>query len=123
MPDEIAVVLGGFTLPIQRLSDLVEIPTGNESTNVTLGGVRYTDFVNNLRSWEIKFGFLCEDDYLSIKQVYFDQYNDEAYPTLEVERLSISAPVKMSISERDIRYNGDMILGFSIRLDEQYPVS
>jgi hypothetical protein len=120
---DLQITLDDFDIPMRNVSEFVEITTPNESTNVTIGGIRYTDFVNNLRSWKLKTAYLCDEDYQSIRQIYLDQFNNEAYPLLEVPLLTISAPVKMSISERNIRQDGEMVVEYEILLEEQYAIS
>lgn len=120
----IAITLGGFTIPMRNLYKLVEVTKANEVTNVTLGGTRYTDFTNNLRSWKLSFAYLCEDDFDDLYGVYQAQYNTVTYPTLVVPYYGINTPVKMSIQEdKDIKFDGEMIVDYTVTLEEQYAFS
>lgn len=119
----IEITLGGFTIPMRNMFQLVEITTPNETTNVTLDGGRYTDFRNNLRSWKLKFAYLCVDDFDDLYQVYRDQYVNAAYPTLVVPYYDINYPVKMTVSDKDIKMDGDMMVDYEILLEEQFPFS
>lgn len=123
MPNDIDITLGGFAIPMRNLFKLVEITKPNEATNETLGGIRYTDFTNNLRSWRLSFAYICEDDFDDLYQVYKNQYNNEAYPTLLVPYYTINTPVKMSVSDKDIKFDGNMIVDYEILLEEQYAFS
>lgn len=120
MPN-IAITLGGVLLPDSAV--LKENPIPQESDNLTLDGSLYTDFVSVRRSWTISWVKLNKDEYDDIRQVFDDQYDLEAYPLLEIPYYNIEVPAKMSISEKDIHFDGECIIDFSITLDEQYAIS
>lgn len=115
------IIVGSTVLPLY--STLKEQISPNESESVTLDGTMYTDFVNNRRSWVVGWEKLKAADYDTIRQLYNDQYINEAIPVVEIPEYSITAPMKISISDRDIRLNGEIIEGFSIILKEQYAIS
>lgn len=94
-----------------------------ESKNVTLDGTLYTDFINNRRSWVVGWEKLKAADYDIIRAIYNRQYTSESYPIIFLVEYNISAPMKVEISDRNIRLNGEIIEGVSITLIEQYAVS
>lgn len=117
------ITIGGFEIPMRTLASLIEVTTPNEQSNRSLDGTLYTDFVNNLRSWKLSFAYLCAADYDDLREVYMNQYRNEQYPTLVVESLGINALVKISVSDKNIRMDGDRVDGYEIALEEQYPIS
>ena len=124
MPNNIEITIGSFSIPMRNLFQLYETTTPNESTNVVLDGSRYTDFTNNMRSWTLSFAYLCKEDFDDLYQVYLDQYNNAAYPDLVVPYYDIDSPVKLSVkANKDIKFDGDMIVDYEITLEEQYPFS
>lgn len=94
-----------------------------ESKNITLDGTLYTDFVNNRRSWVVGWEKLKAADYDTIRAIYNRQYVAEAVPIVQIPQYGITAPMKLEISDRNIRLNGEIIEGVSITLLEQYAVS
>lgn len=102
---------------------LKEITDPNETDNTTLDGTLYTDFVNNRRSWLVGWEKLKAVDYDTIRTLYNQQYSNEAYHTVEIPEYGVTAAMKMNISDRNIRLNGEIIEGFSITLKEQYAIS
>ena len=102
---------------------LKEMIDPNETDNVTLDGTLYTDFVNNRRGWQVAWDKLKAADYDVVRGLYNDQYQFEAYHTYELPEYGITAPMKMNITDRNIRLNGEIIEGFSITLKEQYAIS
>ncbi len=116
----LAITLGGVVLPDQ--ATLIEITTPNEADVRTLDGSLYTDFINNLRSWEISWEKLTKAEYDAIRQIFLDQYTNEAYPVLLIPFYEIGVPAKISLSPKDIRFDGECIRGFSITLKEQFAI-
>lgn len=115
--------LAGGTVDLPLYSTLREIVNPNETDNQTLDGTIYTDFVNIRRSWNIGWEKLKAADYELIRQIYEEQYQYEAYPTIEIPEYGITAAMKVNISDRNIRLNGEIIEGVSITLKEQYAIS
>jgi hypothetical protein len=94
-----------------------------ESKNFTLDGTLFTDFINNRRSWVVGWEKLKAADYDIIRAIYNRQYTTENIPIVFLVEYGISAPMKVEISDRNIRMNGEIIEGVSITLLEQYAVS
>lgn len=117
----ITITLGGEVLPVP--TSFREITEPNESNNTTLDGTLYTDFVNVKRTWEVNWAFLCKEDYDAIRAVFDSQYELEAFPLLVVPFYTVSTPVKMNISTKNIRWDGNQIADFTITLHEQYAIS
>lgn len=115
--------LSGGTVELPLYSSLKEMVDPNETDNTTLDGTLYTDFVNNRRSWMVGWEKLKAADYDTIRALYDEQYQYEAYHTFVLPEYGISAPMKINISDRNIRLNGEIIEGFSITLKEQYAIS
>jgi hypothetical protein len=94
-----------------------------ESKNITLDGTLYTDFINNRRAWVVGWEKLKAADYDVIRAIYNRQYTTENIPIVFLVEYGISAPMKVEISDRNIRLNGEIIEGVTITLLEQYAVS
>lgn len=114
---------GGSAVELPLYKSLKEITDPNETDTTTLDGTLYTDFVNNRRGWQVAWEKLKAADYDTIRTLYDLQYQYEAYNTIELVEYGISAPMKMNISDRNIRLNGEIIEGVSITLKEQYAIS
>lgn len=115
--------LSGGTVELPLYSSLKEMVDPNETDNTTLDGTLYTDFVNNRRSWMVAWDKLKAADYDTIRALYDEQYQYEAYHTFVLPEYGVSAAMKINISDRNIRLNGEIIEGFSITLKEQYAIS
>lgn len=115
--------LSGGTVELPLYKSLKETVDPNETDNVTLDGTLYTDFVNNRRGWQVAWDKLKAADYDVVRALYGEQYQYEAYHTYELPEYGITAPMKMNITDRNIRLNGEIIEGFSITLKEQYAIS
>lgn len=115
--------LSGGTVELPLYKSLKETVDPNETDNVTLDGTLYTDFVNNRRGWQVAWDKLKAADYDVVRALYSEQYQYEAYHTYELPEYGITAPMKMNITDRNIRLNGEIIEGFSITLKEQYAIS
>lgn len=118
---DMAIVLGGSLLP--KPSSFKEIIEENSTDRRTLGGTQFTDFINQLRSWEIGWDLIESEDYDVIRTIYNNQFDAATYPYLQFNAYSIYVPVKVEISSRQIKYNGSLIEGFKIILKEQYAIS
>lgn len=121
MTKDMRIIVNGTVLPLY--STLKEQISAIESENITLDGTLYTDFVNNRRAWSVGWEKLKAADYDTIRALYNAQYTSESIPTVTLPEYSITAPMKLVISDRNIRLNGEIIEGFSIILKEQYAVS
>lgn len=113
----------GATVELPLYSSLKEIVDPNETENRTLDGTLYTDYVNNLRSWVVGWDKLKAADYDIIRNIYNQQYQYEMNPKITLPEYGISTRMKMNISDRNIRLNGEIVEGFSITLKEQYAIS
>lgn len=118
---DMRIIVDGTVLPLY--STLKESTTPTESENVTLDGTLYTDFTNNRRAWVVGWEKLKEADYDTIRALYNAQYATENIPLVEIPEYGITAPMKLNISDRNIRLNGEIIEGFSLTLKEQYAIS
>lgn len=118
---DMAIIIGGTLLP--KFTTINRIDTPNETDHTTLEGVMYTDFVNTRRAWKLTYKLITEEDYEIIKGLWFLQYQDEVYHTMQFDAYGIYTPVKITMSDQNIRYNGALIEDFSIILTEQYAVS
>lgn len=118
---DMSIIVDSTTLPLY--STLREVVTPIESENITLDGSMYTDFTNNRRSWLVGWEKLKAADYDTIRALYDAQYTNEAIPLVEIPEYDVVAPMKLSISERNIRLNGEIIEGFTMTLKEQYAIS
>jgi hypothetical protein len=117
----IVITLGGIVLPVP--TKFIQISGQNATDNRTLDGTLYTDYINVNRSWDVSWNNLCEDDYNDLYAIFFDQFSSLTYPTLSVPYYGISVPVKVSINEKDIFWDGNQIKGIEVTLLEQYAIS
>lgn len=115
--------LTGETVELPLYSTLKEIVNPNETDNETLDGTLYTDFVNNRRAWQVAWDKLKTADYDIIRAIYNQQYTYEGYAKYTLPEFGVSTRMKMNISDRNIRLNGEIVEGFSITLKEQYAIS
>jgi len=121
MSKDMRIIVNGTVLPLY--STLRGLDTPIETENITLDGAMYTDFTSNRRAWVVGWQKLKYDDYLTVRALFDAQYATESIPTVVLPEYGISAPMKIVISDRDIRLNGEIIENFSITLKEQYAVS
>lgn len=120
---DVEVTIGSFTVPPERMESLLDVTEPVETTNRTLDGTSYTDFTTNVRTWKVRIAFLCAEDYDDLRQVYFDQYNNATYPALSIPFYNISTVAKLTMNEKDVRHDGDDIVGIELTLQEQGAVS
>lgn len=121
MSKDMSIIVGSTTLPLY--STLKEVVSPIESENITLDGQMFTDFTNNRRAWAVGWQKLLAADYDTIRALYDAQYTTESIPIVQIPEYGITAPMKLVISERNIRLNGEIIEGFTLTLKEQYAVS
>lgn len=113
--------LDGLRLP--DYGALKEIINPNIAKNVTLDGSLYVDFYNNRRSWEISWKYLKPAEYNAIRAKYDRQFSQQTMLQFVVDPLGLFVPVYISINEKNIKWNGQLIEGFTITLEEQYAIS
>lgn len=114
---DMIIILGGVVMP--KYTELQRLFDPNETDIVTLGGFLYTDFINNRRSWRLSWKLLREEDYTTIQNLFLKQYETGVYHPLQLPAYNIYTPVKMGISDHNIKYNGGFVEGFSVILKEQ----
>lgn len=115
------VYLGGIVIP--KPTTFVKLDTPNETENITAGGTLYADFRNNRRTWTMGWKLLKSEDYDRIYTLYKAQYTNHQFYYLQFPAYSLYVPVKINISQENIRYNGGFYENFSITLKEKYPFS
>ena len=113
--------LGDITLP--KYTELTEITEPNTSENVTLDGSLYVDFINYRRGWKLSWGLITKTDYDTIRTKFNEQFSTGIFHNFGIPAYSINSPVYMKINDKNIKYNGELISGFSVELLEQYAVS
>lgn len=117
---------GTMYLDSLRLPDyatLREITEPNIAKNVALDGSLYVDFYNNRRRWEISWKLLKAAEYDLIRAKYNKQFSQQTMLQFIVDPLGLFVPVFMTINEKNIKWNGQLIEGFTITLEEQYAIS
>lgn len=102
---------------------LREITQPNVSKNTTLNGELYVDFYNNRRAWEIRWNFLKPEEYDAIRAKYDKQFAQQEMLMFVVNNLNLFVPVYININDKNIKWNGQLIEGFAITLEEQYAIS
>lgn len=121
MSKDMRIIVNGTVLPLY--STLKEQLDAIESENITLDGSMFTDFTSNRRAWAVGWEKLKAADYDTIRALYNAQYATETIPIVQIPEYGITAPMKISLSDRNIRLNGEIIEGVTITLKEQYAVS
>lgn len=101
------MILGGVVLP--KPSTFRQILDSNETDNVTLGYTLYTDFINTRRGWVIGWKDIKRTDFDTIYNLYLEQYTNGAYHPFQFDAYNIYAPVKLNISDQDIKLNGELV--------------
>lgn len=115
------IYLDGLILPLY--SGFKEITKPNIAKNVSLDGSMYVDFYNNRRCWEISWDLLKIDEYDAIRAKYDKQFTNQVFLPLDIVGKGIYVYCYINIKDKDIRYNGQYVEGFSIMLEEQHPIS
>ncbi len=118
---DMSIIVDSTVLPLY--STLKEQIAPIEAENVTLDGSMYTDFTANRRAWVVGWEKLKAEDYDTIRDLYNAQYTTESIPIVEIPEYGITAPMKLVISDKNIRLNGEIIQSFVLTLKEQYAVS
>lgn len=118
----IEVVLDGVTLPTPHIP-FINGYQENATDNITLDGTLYTDWVNQRRSWSLTWVQLSKAQYDQLRGIYNAQFTDNNYPVLEIDYYGISAPVKVTINDKNIWNDGECIRGVEVILREQWAFS
>lgn len=118
---DMSIIVDSTVLPLY--STLKEQISPIEAENVTLDGSMYTDFTSNRRAWVVGWEKLKAEDYETIRALYDAQYATESIPVVEIPEYGVTAPMKLVISDKNIRLNGEIIQSFVLTLKEQYAVS
>lgn len=120
---DMRIIVDGVEWP--RFSTFREITTPNESSDVTLDGTMYTDYIGNpLRSWAVGWDKIVEEDWQKIYQSFRNQQRFEAYPVIEVPAYGISVQMKIDITgDPQIRLNGQIRQSASVTLREKYAIT
>lgn len=118
---DMSIIVDSTVLPLY--STLKEQNAPIEAENVTLDGSMYTDFTANRRAWVVGWEKLKAEDYDTIRDLYNAQYATESIPIVEIPEYGVTAPMKLVISDKNIRLNGEIIQSFVLTLKEQYAVS
>lgn len=113
--------LGGVELP--NYATLRELTQPNVAKNYALDGQLHVDFYNYRRSWEISWKLLKASEYDAIRALYDLQFSSQTMLQFVVDPLGLFVPVFISINEKNIKWNGQLIEGFTITLEEQYAIS
>lgn len=121
MSNTIAVILGGVLLP--KHGRIKELTTPNETENITLGGRRYTDFINVLKGWQLSWDVIKTTDYEIMADLFMEQYQNEAYHMLQIDAKGVYQPVKMEITDTNYKLNGVIVENFSITLKYENAIS
>lgn len=113
--------LDGLQLP--DYGELREITQPNAAKNYALDGSLYVDFYNYRRVWNISWKYLKPDEYDAIRAKYDLQFSSQQLLQFVVDPLGLFVPVYISINDKNIKWNGQLIEGFAITLEEQYAIS
>jgi len=115
------IYMNGILLP-----DYIDIALErqpNATSNVTLDGTLFVDYVNNRRVWNIQWQLLTRDQVQVIIDLYKSQFNTGNNIVMEVANLGIRIDVYLTISADQIKYNGQYSDSFSAVIQEIYAVS
>lgn len=111
------LVLDGLTLP--NYLDFKEITKDNASKNYTLGNALYVDFTSYRRQWQINFKHLTSTEYSNVRAKYEKQFTSGTFLSFVCTAEGINTMVFMEISDRNPKWNGTLVVGYSITLIEQ----
>lgn len=118
---DMTIIYGGIILPdglrYRQIND------ENETNHITLGGTRFTDFKNILRSWRISWQLITEEDFEIINQLYIDQYRNNTYEIFRYDAFGINVPAKLEIANINWKHNGGFVEDFFITILEQFAFS
>ena len=117
---------GEIYLNSTLLPDYIDIAlerSPNASSNVTLGGTLFVDYVNNRRVWTIQWQLLTRDQVQVIIDLYNLQYSTGTNLIMQIPNLGTTTDVYMTISTDQIKYNGQYSDSFSAVIQEIYAVS
>ena len=118
---DMALIIGGRLIP--RPSTFKKITDANETDRRTLGGELFTDFINLNRSWQIGWELITAEDFATIQALYTEQYQNETYHIMQFDAYNIYGPVKLEISEENIKWNGSVLQNFTMIIKEQHAIS
>jgi len=113
--------LGGVALPLY--AELVDTTEPNLSKNISLDGTLNIDFYNNRRKWTIKWNYLTAAEHDTIRALYDNQFLSSTLPTFWITSVNLAVPVFINIVDKNIKWNGQLIEGFQITLEEGYGIS
>lgn len=117
---------GEIYLNSTLLPDYIDIAlerSPNASSNVTLGGTLFVDYVNNRRVWTIQWQLLTREQVQVIIDLYNSQYSTGTNLVMQIPNLGTVTDVYMTISTDQIKYNGQYSESFSAVIQEIYAVS
>lgn len=115
------IYLNGTLLPDYIDISLERSP--NASSNVTLDGTLFVDYVNNRRVWTIQWQLLTRDQVQVIVDLYNSQYSTGTNLVMQIPNLGTTTDIYMTISTDQIKYNGQYSESFSAVIQEIYAVS
>lgn len=118
---EVPCYLGGVALPFY--AEITDTTEPNLSKNVSLDGTLNIDFYNNRRSWTIKWNYLTAAEHDTIRTLYDNQFLSSTLPTFWIPSVNLVVPVFINIVDKNIKWNGKMVEGFSIVLEEGTGIS
>lgn len=121
MNDYQTLYLDSLLLP--NYTGFKEVTTPNATKSYTLDGTLNVDFYNNRRAWEISWNLLSLANYQAIRAKYNKQFTNSEFLTFHINDLDLWLPVYIEIPTIDIRFNGQWVEGFSIRLEERDSIS
>lgn len=111
------LVLDSLTLP--NYLEFKELTDSNATKNITLDGALYVDLRSWRRSWQVSFKHLTSSEYDSIRAKYEKQFTDATLLNFVCSSEGIDTMVYMEISDRNPKWNGTLVVGYSITLTEQ----
>ena len=118
---EVPVYLGGIALPLY--AEIIDTTEPNLAKNISLDGTLNIDYVNNRRSWTIKWNYITSAEYDTIRNLYDNQFLANRMPDFYIPSANFAVPVFINIKDKNIKWNGQMVENFQITLEEGYGVS
>ena len=118
---EVPVYLGGIALPLY--AEIIDTTEPNLAKNISLDGTLNIDYVNNRRSWTIKWNYITSAEYDTIRNLYDNQFLANRMPDFYIPSANFAVPVFINIKDKNIKWNGRMVENFQITLEEGYGVS
>lgn len=117
------IKLNSTTLP--KHAKLVEQTKDQVAKNRALSGELTVDFWANIREFAVEFPIIDMADWDTMQAIYLSQFSTGNMVHLEIisDDMNVDTYGYMSAPERNARWGGQVVDGFSFTLEEAYAIS